>query len=109
MRTRKRQRHRHPHLHPHHLPAAKYAHRLGLPHFTDHGTFIFALSLASAHRRYAGVKALRVFVRNRWLHRQQMTAPALTKPVDYALLSKLIDYNIQDKKDLTSYWRKPEE
>lgn len=32
-----------------------------------------------------------------------------TKPVDYGLLSKLIDYNIQDKKDLTSYWRKPEE
>lgn len=86
----------------------------GCPHFTDHGTFIFALSLASAHIAFTPEsKPLRVFEAD--IKKAGYTASKMilrlpwTKPVDYALLSKLIDYNIQDKKDLTSYWRKPEE
>lgn len=28
------------------------------------------------------------------------------RPVDYGLLKKMIDYNIKDKEDCTTFWRK---
>ncbi len=81
------------------------------PMFTDHGTFIIAFSVAKPHLAVApegagiihfteeieqagydcGVK----FFRIRW-----------QDAVDYALLERIIRYNITDKADCVTFWRK---
>ena len=86
----------------------------GTPHFTHHGTFILAISLAQKHMaispeskplevfadeiRAAGYDATRMLMRIPW-----------QAELNYGLLKTLIDYNLEDKKGMTSYWRKPED
>ena len=81
------------------------------PVFTDHGTYIIGFSLAKNHmavapehaaiERYAdeivqaGYDYTRELIRLRW-----------EKPVDYDLLEKLIRFNIQDKTDCKTFWRR---
>jgi uncharacterized protein YdhG (YjbR/CyaY superfamily) len=81
------------------------------PMFTDHGTFIIAFSVAGRHlavspeqvviERFAdditaaGYEYTKMLIRIPW-----------DKPVDYALLEKLIEFNIRDKAESTSFWRK---
>ncbi len=81
------------------------------PMFTDHGTFIIAFSVARQHLavapetvaldhfderiKQAGLKRTKMLLQMPW-----------NKPIDYALLKDIIAYNIQDKKDCASFWRK---
>lgn len=83
------------------------------PMFTDHGTFIIAFSVARQHLavapetvaldhfderiKQAGLKRTKMLLQMPW-----------NKPIDYALLKDIIAYNIQDKKDCASFWRKPQ-
>ena len=83
------------------------------PMFTDHGTFIIAFSVARQHLavapetvaldhfderiKQAGFKRTKMLLQMPW-----------NKPIDYALLRDIIAYNIQDKKDCASFWRKPQ-
>lgn len=83
------------------------------PMFTDHGTFIIAFSVARQHLavapetvaldhfderiKQAGLKRTKMLLQMPW-----------NKPIDYALLKDIISYNIQDKKDCASFWRKPQ-
>ena len=83
------------------------------PMFTDHGTFIIAFSVARQHLavapetvaldhfderiKQAGFKRTKMLLQMPW-----------NKPIDYALLKDIISYNIQDKKDCASFWRKPQ-
>ncbi len=81
------------------------------PMFTDHGTFIIAFSIAKKHLavaperagidrfsdeiRQAGYDQTTMLVRIPW-----------DRPVDYSLLEKLIQFNILDKADCSTFWRK---
>jgi uncharacterized protein YdhG (YjbR/CyaY superfamily) len=81
------------------------------PMFTDHGTFIIGFSVAKHHLavapekagidrfsdkiRQAGYDHTRELVRIRW-----------ESPVDYALLEEMIEFNILDKVDCSTFWRK---
>jgi len=81
------------------------------PMFTDHGTFIIGFSVANPHLavapegagivhfsdeiKQAGYDRGIKFFRIRW-----------KDPVDYALLERIIRYNIADKADCTTFWRK---
>ncbi|WP_270181346.1 iron chaperone [Alkalihalobacillus sp. CinArs1] len=81
------------------------------PMYTDHGTFIIAFSKAKKHmsvapervvmERFAddidaaGYDATKELVRIPW-----------NKPVNYGLLEKMISFNIRDKAEYTSFWRK---
>jgi uncharacterized protein YdhG (YjbR/CyaY superfamily) len=83
------------------------------PMFTDHGTFIIGFSIAknnmavapeivainrfSAEIAAAGYDHTLGLLRIRW-----------DLPVDYALLERVIAFNILDKAGCTTYWRKPE-
>ncbi|BDH63516.1 hypothetical protein MTP04_36460 [Lysinibacillus sp. PLM2] len=81
------------------------------PMFSDHGTFIIGLSTAKHHMSIspedvvmehfaddiaqAGYSATKGLFRIRW-----------NEPINYELLQKLIEFNIWDKADYTTFWRK---
>ena len=82
------------------------------PMFTDHGTFIIGFSAAKGHISVAperktmvefadaieeaGYQASKELFRIRW-----------GQAVNYGLLEAIIEYNVADKADCTSFWRKP--
>lgn len=81
------------------------------PMFTDHGTFIIGFSAAKKHMavgperegmryfeediRQAGYDQTRFLFRIPW-----------DQPVDYALLERIIRYNMREKADCPTFWRK---
>lgn len=78
------------------------------PMFTDHGTFIVGFSVSKKHIAFAPerldgfeekIKAAgydhgKKFVRMPW-----------EKPIPYDLLKEFISFNIEDKKNCTTFWR----
>lgn len=81
------------------------------PMFTDHGTFIIAFGY---HKNYMTVAPEQVVIdlftdeikAAGYDHTKMLIKIKWTLPVNYDLLSKMIDYNIEDKKDSTLFWRK---
>lgn len=81
------------------------------PMFTDHGTFIIGFSVAKPHMAFAPEGPVmeefadqiaaahynpgKKFGRIKW-----------TQDVDYDLLKQIIAFNIADKADCTTFWRK---
>lgn len=81
------------------------------PMFTDHGTFILGLSHAKGHiaispeaagmRQFAddiakaGYSSGKMLFRIRW-----------DQEIDFDLIDRLIVFNIADKKDCSTFWRK---
>jgi hypothetical protein len=81
------------------------------PHFTDHGTFIIAFSASSKHLavapEYAGIEHFSEQIKAAgYEHSMMLLKFPWNKPVDYALLGRIIDFNIEEKKDVQTYWRK---
>ena len=81
------------------------------PMFTDHGTFIISFSLANKHSAVAperrGMSALSNRIeKSGYEHSKMLIRLPWDKSIDYSLLSEIIEYNIMDKKDVTSFWRK---
>ncbi len=81
------------------------------PMFTDHGAFILGFSVAKNHLAVTPEKVcLDKFskeIDEAGYHRTQMLFHIPWQvPVNYPLLAKLIEYNIQDKIDCTTFWRK---
>ncbi|KMK74368.1 iron chaperone [Alkalihalobacillus pseudalcaliphilus] len=80
------------------------------PMFTDHGTYIIGFSVAKQHLAVAPEEAgmnhvaedieaaghsyTKGLVRLKW-----------SQPIDYALLEKMIEFNVMDKADCTTFWR----
>ena len=80
------------------------------PMFVDHGTFIIAFSVSKEHIaispesktlqvfeqeiKEAGYKATKMLFRIKW-----------NDEIDFGLIDKLIEYNIEDKKEMTKFWR----
>ena len=80
------------------------------PMFTDHGSFIVGFSVAKNHFsvapemvtmvkfaetiRRAGYDQTSMLFRIRW-----------DQKIDYSLLEKMIRFNIEDKKNVTTFWR----
>lgn len=84
----------------------------GNPHFTHEGTFIIAFSTASKHLAVTPEgKPLAVFAQDIQEAGYEATSMIMripwNKEVNYDLLRTFIDYNLKDKKGLTTYWRKP--
>ena len=82
------------------------------PMFTDHGTFIIGFSVAKHHLGVAPEKAgidrfSDAIVRAGYEHSQQLMRIPWKSPVDFGLLEQIIEFNIADKKDCASFWRKP--
>lgn len=81
------------------------------PMFTDHGTFIIGFSEAKNHMAIAPERAvIRLFseqiTQAGYDHTNELMRISWKKPVDYTLLTKIIDYNVSDKANYKAFWRK---
>lgn len=81
------------------------------PMFTDHGTFIIGFSVAKKHLAVApekaGIDHFSADIRQAgYDHSQQLLRFPWDGPVDYALLGRIIEFNIAEKAECTSFWRK---
>ncbi len=81
------------------------------PMFTDHGTFIIGFSLAKKHLAIApeeqGIHQFsNEIVEAGYEHTKMLVRIPWDKTVNYSLLEKMIEFNILDKADCSTFWRK---
>lgn len=81
------------------------------PMFTDHGTFIIGFSVAKQHIAFAPEKAgIKHFAddiaKSGYDHTAELVRIRWDSPVDFKLLEKIIEYNILDKAECSTFWRK---
>ena len=81
------------------------------PMFTDHDTFIIGFSVAKLHMAVAPEKAgINHFsdeiVQAGYDHTKELVRIRWDIPVNFSLLEKMIAFNILDKVECSSFWRK---
>ncbi|HZG75468.1 MAG TPA: iron chaperone [Paenibacillus sp.] len=81
------------------------------PMFTDHGTFIIGFSASKKHLAVAPEQAgmhhvAEDIARAGYDRTKELVRFPWDRPVDYSLLEKMIEFNIADKADCTTFWRK---
>jgi len=81
------------------------------PMFTDHDTYIIGFSIAKQHMAVAPeIVGINHFsdeiVQAGYDHTKQLLRIKWSSPVDYSLLEKMIEFNITDKADCSTFWRK---
>ena len=81
------------------------------PMFTDHGTFIIGFSVSKGHLaatpEMAGIDRFsEEIVKAGYEHSKMLVRFPWDRPVDYGLLKRIIEFNIADKADTTTFWRK---
>lgn len=81
------------------------------PMFTDHGTFIIGFSVSRQHLAVSPeVKGIEEFsaeiIKSGYSLGKNIFRIKWEEPVDYTLLERLIQYNIDDKKKCAAFWRK---
>ena len=81
------------------------------PMFTDHGTFIIGFSVAKPHLALAPEGAgIRHFsekiVAAGYSHGAKFMRIRWELPVNYTLLEQIIRYNMEEKKECATFWRK---
>lgn len=80
------------------------------PMFTDHGTYIIGFSVSKQHLAVApenaGINHFKEeIVQAGHDHTNQLVRFKWSNPVDYALLEKMIAFNIADKAGCSTFWR----
>lgn len=80
------------------------------PMFTDHNTFIIAFSLAKNHLAVSPEKNGITHFSNDIMqagydHSKHLIRFPWNKSIDYSLLEKIIEFNILDKADCSTFWR----
>lgn len=81
------------------------------PMFTDHGTFIIGFSVAKQHLAVAPESAginhfSEKIVQAGYDHTKQLVRIKWDSPVNFSLLEKMIEFNMMDKADCSTFWRK---
>jgi uncharacterized protein YdhG (YjbR/CyaY superfamily) len=81
------------------------------PMFTDHGTFIIGFSVSKKHLAAApeSVAITHVeddIVKAGYDYTKELIRIPWKGPVDYSLLEKMIEFNIWDKAECSTFWRK---
>ncbi|GKU80134.1 iron chaperone [Paenibacillus sp. L3-i20] len=80
------------------------------PMFTDHDTFIIGFSTAKQHLAIspeeAGINHFSdEIIRAGYDHTKNLMRIRWSSPVDFSLLEKMIQFNISDKADCSTFWR----
>lgn len=93
------------------FPELKRELKWNQPMFTHHGTFIIGFSVAKNHLAVAPEKVVIDKFSNRiqeagYKHTKQLIQMPWNKEINYPLLEEIIKYNIKDKEDITTFWRK---
>ncbi|MNZ88056.1 hypothetical protein D3C78_1069380 [compost metagenome] len=79
--------------------------------FTDHDTYIIGFSVSKQHMavapEIAGINHFSdAIVQAGYDHTKQLLRIRWDSPVDFSLLEKMIEFNIMDKADCSTFWRK---
>lgn len=80
------------------------------PMFTDHGTYIIGFSVSKQHLAVApenaGINHVAEDIeRAGYSYTKEIIRIKWKDAVDYSLLEKMIEFNILDKADCTTFWR----
>ncbi|MBC2172184.1 iron chaperone [Listeria booriae] len=81
------------------------------PMFTNHGTFIIGFSVSKKHMAIAPegegmVRLADAIAASGYPTTKMLIQMPWDKPVDYTLIKTIIDFNIADKAECTTFWRK---
>ncbi|MGB4657884.1 MAG: iron chaperone [Mobilitalea sp.] len=81
------------------------------PMFTDHGTFIIGFSISKQHLAVAPERAgihhfADEIVQAGYEHTKELIRIRWDGPLDLSLLEKIIEFNILDKTECSTFWRK---
>lgn len=81
------------------------------PMFTNHGTFIIGFSISKNHLAVAPERAGIIrfsdeIVQAGYNHSKELVRIPWDSPVDLVLLEKMIQFNILDKAECSTFWRK---
>jgi len=81
------------------------------PMFTDHDTFIIGFSIAKNHmsftpEEYGVTTFLKDIEKSGYDHTKGIVKIRWTDEIDYSLLHKIISFNINDKMNCTTFFRK---
>ncbi|MFE6074011.1 iron chaperone [Paenibacillus sp. NPDC057886] len=81
------------------------------PMFTDHGTFIIGFSVSKHHLAVAPEKAginhfSEQIAKAGYDHTKELVRIRWDGPVDFSLLERMIEFNITEKADCSTFWRK---
>lgn len=93
------------------FPGLKKRFAWNQPMFTDHGTFIMGFSIAQKHIAVAPEgKGMDLFVSKiedaGYSHGTKMFRIKFDQDINYDLLKEIIEFNIEDKKNCDTFWRK---
>lgn len=87
-------------------------HKIGWnqPMFTDHGTFIIGFSVSKKHLavspEQAGIAHFSdEIIKAGYEHTSNLMRFPWDKPIDYALLQHMIEFNLMEKENTTTFWR----
>ncbi|MCD8509369.1 MAG: iron chaperone [Bacillus sp. (in: Bacteria)] len=92
---------------PHLEPTIKWKQ----PMFTDHGTYIIGFSVAKHHLAVAPERVTinqftNDIVEAGYEHTNELVRFKWDRPTNFSLLQKMIEFNIEDKADCSTFWRK---
>lgn len=92
------------------FPQLKEEIKWNQPMFTDHGTYIIGFSISKGHIGVAPEPAVlslfkKEIDKSGYSYTQGLFRIKWTDKVDFSLLDKMIAFNIEDKKDMTKFWR----
>lgn len=81
------------------------------PMFTDHGTFIIGFSVAKQHLAIAPERAVinrfsDEILQAGYEHSKELIRIRWDSSVNYSLLEKIIEFNMLDKANCSTFWRK---
>jgi len=92
------------------FPQLKEEIKWNQPMFSDHGTFIIGFSVAKGHIAVAPeAVVISLFEKEieqaGYSHTKELFRIKWTDQVDFDLLHKLVNYNVQNKKGMMKFWR----
>lgn len=81
------------------------------PMFTDHGTYIIGFSVSKKHIAVAPEQAgINQFIEEieqaGYDHTKEIVRVRWESEVDYSLIESMIEFNINDKANCSTFWRK---
>lgn len=92
-------------------PQLKLEYKWNQPMFTDHGTFIMGFSVAKKHFAFTPEEAgITQFAKQieaaGYSHTKGIVRIPWDAAINYDLLDAILAWQIESKKDMTSFWRK---
>ncbi|OMF17900.1 iron chaperone [Paenibacillus amylolyticus] len=81
------------------------------PMFTDHETFIIGFSVSKQHLAVAPEKAGMIrfseeITQAGYDHTKELVRMKWKQEIDFSLLERMIEFNIADKAECSTFWRK---